>query len=189
MPNNDMNPKRYPVKFPAPRPIRLPAPPPDKSATGEARELKTYVKDWLTVEEFKYLMPEVDIVNFMCYEAVGPDSWPINICAEDVLSCESRHAVQTTYINAVRQVYLGQQEQSPEQIEKIARHYGEISPDAVLFLMRLHEYLHHTEDNFEQPEEPDEATLSAAVGMMVQNEIGLHHLIKNPSAEYSANPQ
>ena len=189
MPNTETQAKRYPVKFAAPALVNMPATSPNEGATSEARELKTYVKDWLTVEEFNYLMPEHDIVKFMCYEAVGPESWTINLHASDVLSCESRRAVQTIYVNAVRNVYLGKDQETPEKIEKIARGYGEISPDAVLFLMRLHEYLNDPEDNFEAPQAPDEETLSKAVEMMINNDVALHHLTKNDNTEVITVPK
>lgn len=173
--------KRYPVKFPAPAPTVVPAPVSDGIPVGTGRKLNTYVHDWLNVREFEAMMPGWDIVQYMCYKSVGPNSWTINICPEEVLSCEREGAIQTLYVNEVFKVYVGIADSTREQVSQMARGYGEISPDAVLFLMRLHEFLHPPSDNLEEPTPLAGKTLQKAVDMMLENGINLHDLIKSPA--------
>ena len=180
MPEVDQNEKRYPVKFAAPNPAVAPPHRTDGEPTSDGRPLKTYIHDWMTVQEFEALMPNQDIVRYMCYETVGPDSWTINIAPEEVLSCERDHAVQTLYVNEVLRVYVGRRDQTAADTNQMARGYGEISPDAMLFLMRLHEFLNPPTDNFDPPNTPNGDTLQKAVDLMLENGIKLHDLIKTP---------
>ena len=172
------NPKTYPVKFVAPNPVQLPVDMSDGQNPVEGRQLNTYVKDWLTLDEFDSLMPGHDIVRFMAYEAVGPEGWTIHIHAEEVLSCERDRAMQTIFINAMRQEHLSKAHADPADIREMARGYGEISPDAVLFLMRLHEFMNEPEDNFQHPDPPDAETLAKADEMMTQNGVTMRDLMK-----------
>ena len=146
----------------------------------EGRELQTYVKDWVTLEEFETLMPGEDIVRYMCYEAVGPEHWTINIHPEEVLTWERDNAVQSIYVKSMFRNYQDQFEEKPERLAKTTRGYGEISPDAVLFLMKLHEMLNWPKDDFTPHIPLEDEELSKAIQLMVENGVTIHDLIKYP---------
>ena len=163
--------KKYPVK------IRLDQHEhPTKS--GTAPTLQTYIEDWVTIEEFEALKPGSDITKYMSYPSVGPEHWTIHITPDEVLNCERERAVQGIYINAILRKYLKQPEKSPDEMQKITRGYGEIGPDAVLFLMQLHEMINEPVDNFGPPAPLDDEMTLRAVDLMVQEGVTLPDLMK-----------
>ena len=166
-----MSSKKYPVRIKAPQPAQVEHP-------DGKRELRTYIQDWMTLEEFESMKPGCDIVRYMSYEAVGPEHWTIHVTPDEVLNCERDRAIQGIYINAVLRKFLSQAEKEPDEIRKVTKGYDEIGPDAVLFLMQLHEMLNQPVDAFESPTLEDE-TIIEAVSMMVQKEVTLHDLMKS----------
>ena len=161
--------KRYPVKFKAPNQAQVP---------DTDRSLDTYVHDWLTVEEFNRMMPGQNIIQYMSYEALGPDDWGVRITPDEVLSCERNRAAQTIFINAVRSHYLSQAELAPDDVSKIARDYDDISPATVLFLLHVMEILISPVDNFDPPPVLEGEELKKAVNLMVEQGVRYHDLLK-----------
>ena len=159
--------KKYPVRFPAPNPV----------TTADGRQLKTHVHDWLTRKEFEALVPGGDLVKHLCYEAVGPEHYIILIGSEEVMSCERSNAVQSLYISDFLRARDGQGERSLEEAAGIARCYEDISPDAVLFLLKLHEQVNEPVDHFEPPQAMSGAALESAMALMAGEGVTIRDLV------------
>lgn len=165
--------KRYPVRFPAPVPALAAG-----SGNGDGRHLKTYVQDWLTREEFETLMPGQDMVKHLCYEAVGPEHYMVLIGSEEVLSCERTSAVQTRFVNEFLQTRSGHPPRTLDEAAEISLCYDDLTPDAVLFLLKLHETVNEPSDDFTPIMPMGEQKLAQAVSLMEQEGVSIRDLVR-----------
>lgn len=132
--------KRYRIERESPVPVRM-------SDFGVARDdegadvmFHTCFTGEVSVDEYRAMFGEAaDIVRDMCIVVLTPmDRLPVHVTANDVLACDSWNTSHHFIINAYREE-AGLPRLGDEVIEDAGLAYGEISPDAVLFLMEMYD--------------------------------------------------
>ena len=94
----------------------------------------------VTKEQFEEVFGnEANMVEYICHETHDNDGFSIKVFLCDVIACENRISHHSVFINS----YLeksGMPQLNEEEIQRRARDYDDITPEAAFFLVYLTEW-------------------------------------------------